>query len=250
MAFISSSTGRPVRAVLFDTFGTVVDWRTGVSDGVTSFAQQVGLPDLERQAEAFTDSWRAKYEPSMDPIRKGTREFTLLSQLHLENLRTTLQEFGIEPQALGLDLADLNRVWERLPSWPDSVTGIEALRRDFLVGPLSNANTALLARMAKFAHLPWDIIIGSDVTRHFKPQPSAYTQAAEVLEIDPGELMLAAAHNLDLEAARNAGLATAFVLRGQEFGPNQDQDLGAERDWDVTAASITELASLMCGRTP
>lgn len=242
MNFLSPSTNRTVRAVVFDTFGTVVDWRTGVTSGIRDFARGRGLHRLVHEAEAFADSWRAKYEPSIDPIRRGARPFTTLSRLHLESLQVTLREFGLDPEHVGSDLPELNRVWERLPPWPDSREGIEALARHVLVGPLSNGNTALLARMAKYAGIRWDVIVGSDVTRRYKPQPLAYLHAAEVLEIDPGELMLAAAHNDDLAAAREAGLATAFVLRPTEFGPHQSKDLRAEQNWDVDADSILDLA--------
>lgn len=239
--FQSPSTGRPVRAVLFDTFGSVVDWRSGVSAQIRNFA---ALNGITVDAEAFADAWRARYEPSMDPIRDEVRPFVPLRALHRENLDATAAQFGLD--LLPAQLEELNHAWERLPAWPDSREGLELLRTRFIVGPLSNGDTALLTRMAKNAGLPWDVIIGADVTRQYKPRPEAYLRTAAALDLDPGEVMLAAAHNYDLAAARRSGLATAFVHRPNEFGPAQTTDLLAESDWDVVASSIADLAAQLC----
>ena len=240
MAFISASTGHQIKAVLFDTFGTVVDWRSGVTRDVAAFAERHRLVDLD--AWAFADAWRAKYEPSMDPIRNGTRDFTPLDELHRESLITTLSEFGLDPSAYGDELDDLNAAWERLDPWDDSITGLTELARHVIIGPLSNANLALLLRMGLRAGLPWSVIIGSDVTRAYKPTREAYRNATHLLRLDPAEVMLAAAHNRDLAAAQRAGLATAFIPRPTEFGPSQTKDLDAEGDWDLICSSIVDLA--------
>lgn len=226
-----------VRAVLFDTFGTVVDWRSGITAAVRGTAAVYGGPG---DAEAFADAWRAKYEPSMDPVRQGLRQFTTLTRLHQENLTATLAEFGVDlPDP---EIERLTRAWERLPPWPDSIKGLTMLRRHYIIGPLSNGNLALLTRMAKHAGLPWDVIIGADVTRRYKPQPDAYLRAAALLELEPAQVMLAAAHNSDLAAARQAGFATAFVPRRTEFGVSQSTDLHAEADWDLIATDLVDLA--------
>ena len=205
----SPSTGRGVRAVLFDTFGTVVDWRTGVAREAAAFAAE---RRQELDAEAFADDWRAMYQPAMDAIRTGRRSFTKLDTLHRENLEQVLRRHGFDPEQLDAGtLEELNRSWHRLPPWPDSVEGLAAIRRRYIVGPLSNGNTSLLLDMARNAGLPWDVIIGSDMTRTYKPLPQAYLRTAEFLDLNPGEVMLAAAHNSDLQAARTAGLATAFI---------------------------------------
>lgn len=236
----SPSTGRPVRAVLFDTFGTVVDWRTGVAREVAAFAAAHGHT---LDAEAFADRWRALYQPAMEATRSGQRSFTKLDALHRENLDQALRQFGIDPDQVSSGiLADLNKSWHRLPAWPDSVEGLAAIRRHYIVGPLSNGNTSLLLDMARNAGLPWDVIIGSDMTGTYKPLPQAYLRTAEFLDLEPGEVMLAAAHNTDLHAARETGLATAFIARPTEHGPGQVADLAPEGDWDLVAASITELA--------
>ncbi|WJH25436.1 haloacid dehalogenase type II [Pseudarthrobacter defluvii] len=236
----SASTGRRVRAVLFDTFGTVVDWRTGVAREVAAFAAAHGHT---LDAEAFADHWRALYQPAMEAIRSGQRSFTKLDTLHRENLDEALRHYGINPDRLpGESLEELNKSWHRLPPWPDSVEGLAAIRRHYIVGPLSNGNTSLLLDMARNAGLPWDVIIGSDMTGTYKPLPEAYLRTAELLDLHPGEVMLAAAHNNDLRAAREAGLATAFIARPTEHGPGQVADLAPEGDWDLVASSISELA--------
>ncbi|WP_087872937.1 haloacid dehalogenase type II [Arthrobacter globiformis] len=239
----SPSTGREVRAVLFDTFGTVVDWRTGVARQAAAFAAEQGR---ELDAEAFADDWRALYQPAMEAIRTGTREFTTLDTLHRENLDQVLRRHGFDPERLGAEtLEELNKSWHRLPPWPDSVAGLAAIRRRYIVGPLSNGNTSLLLDMARSAGLPWDVIIGSDMTRTYKPLPQAYLRTAAFIDLSPGEVMLAAAHNNDLQAAREAGLATAFIARPMEYGPGQTADLAPEGNWDLSASGIPELADLL-----
>jgi 2-haloacid dehalogenase len=229
-----------VRAVLFDTFGTVVDWRSGVAREVAAFAAAHGDTF---DAEAFADRWRALYQPAMEAIRSGQRSFTKLDTLHRENLNEALRQHGVNPEQVPREtLEELNNSWHRLPAWPDSVEGLAAIRRHYIVGPLSNGNTSLLLDMARNAGLPWDVIIGSDMTGTYKPLAQAYLRTAEFLDLEPGEVMLAAAHNSDLRAARAAGLATAFVARPTEHGPSQVADLAPEGDWDLAASSITELA--------
>lgn len=236
----SPSTGRPVRAVLFDTFGTVVDWRTGVAREVAAFAAAHGHT---LDADAFADHWRALYQPAMDAIRSGQRGFTKLDILHRENLDAALRHHGINPDQVSREtLEELNKSWHRLPPWPDSVEGLAAIRPHYFVGPLSNGNTSLLLDMARNAGLPWDVIIGSDMTGTYKPLPQAYLRTAEFLDLEPGEVMLAAAHNSDLQAAREAGLATAFVARPTEHGPGQAVDLAPEGDWNLVASNIPGLA--------
>lgn len=235
--FRSPSTKKVVRAVMFDTFGSVVDWRRGIAEAVESTAERLGL-DLD--PHAFADAWRSRYQPSMQPIRDGLRPFTPLDQLHRENLIATLEEFDLAVPAA--EIEPLNKAWERLPPWPDSRPGLQMLKSRFVIGPLSNGNTALLVRMAKWGRLPWDVVIGADATGQYKPRPEPYLRTASILRIEPGELMLAAAHNDDLAAAREAGLATAFVARPREYGPHQTSDLRPLADWDVAAVSIVELA--------
>jgi 2-haloacid dehalogenase len=239
MTYVSPSTGRVIKAVLFDTFGSVVDWRSGVARDVAAFAER---HRINLDAVAFADAWRAKYEPSMEPIRNGSREFVPLDQLHLENLHATLLEFSLEAAYFeDAELADLNAAWERLDPWEDSVAGLAQLGKHVIVGPLSNANLALLLRMALRAKLPWTVIVGSDTTLAYKPTPEAYRKMAWILRLDPAEVMLAAAHNCDLAFARRAGLGTAFIPRPTELGAGQTQDLTAEGDWDLVCKTILDL---------
>jgi 2-haloacid dehalogenase len=239
-AFESPSTGLAIRAVLFDTFGTVVDWRAGISAAVAAFSE---LHHLGLDADDFADRWRGEYQPAMEPIRSGEREYTTLDRLHRENLDVTLRLAGHDPAAFEpAELGALAHSWRRLAPWPDAVEGLLALKREYVIGPLSNGNTALLLTMAKNGSLPWDVIVGSDMTRSYKPHPEAYLRTAALLDLQPGELMLAAAHNDDLAAARRAGLATAFLPRPTEHGPGQTVDLGPADDWDVVAADIRDLA--------
>ncbi len=201
--FRALSTGKIVRAVLFDTFGTVVDWRTGIAAAVREFSAAHGLA---LDPGAFADAWRGRYQPAMARVRCGERPFVLLDVLHRENLDDALRAHGVDPGALGQgELNELSRAWHFLPPWPDSVPGITRLKDGYVVGPLSNGNTALLLDMAKAAGLPWDLILGSDVTRAYKPDPAAYRGPAEYLGVDPGEIMLVAAHSADLAGARAAG---------------------------------------------
>jgi 2-haloacid dehalogenase len=178
----------------------------------------------------------------MEPVRNGSREFVPLDQLHLENLHATLAEFGLNSADFDdRDLADLNAAWERLDPGEDSAAGLAELGKHVIVGPLSNANLALLLRMALRAKLPWTVIVGSDATRAYKPTMEAYRNMAWMLRLDPGEVMLAAAHNCDLTFAQRAGLGTAFIPRPTELGVGQTKDLTAEGDWDLVCANILEL---------
>jgi 2-haloacid dehalogenase len=230
-----------VQAVLFDVFGTVVDWRTGIADAVREFAAEHGLAVAP---ERFADAWRRSYVPSMARVRAGERPFASLDVLHRENLEEALAESGINPNDFAPGVLDrLARAWHFLPPWPDSVAGIAELKRRYIVGPLSNGNTSLLLDMAKAAGLPWDLILGSDVTRAYKPDPVAYRGPAGFLGIEPAEIMLVAAHPADLTGARAAGLATAYVSRPAEYGERSGGDATLTGDWDVAATSITGLAA-------
>ena len=188
-----------VQAVLFDTFGAVVDWRSGVT---ASVQQTADIHHVPLDAAAFADAWRANYEPSMRPIRTGDRPFTRLSRLHRENLTATLAEFGLDITPNEVDR--LNHAWQRLAPWPDSVEGLRLLKQRYIIGPLSNGDTALHTRLAKYASLSWDVIIGADLTRRYKPQPEAYFRAAAILDLAPSAVMLVAAQNYDLAVARQA----------------------------------------------
>lgn len=229
-----------VKALVFDVFGTVVDWRSGVAREMAQFLSAIGRDDLD--PFALADAWRRRYQPAMEECRSGRRPFTRLDVLHRENLEAMLADHGVTGVAAA-ELDALNLAWHRLDPWPDVALGLHRLKRRFFLAPLSNGNIALLANMAKRARIPWDAILGAEPVQAYKPQPEAYLRTAELLAIRPEELCLAAAHNNDLAAARRAGLATAFVPRPTEHGPGQTIDLTPEQEWDCVAADFVDLAA-------
>ncbi len=229
-----------VRTLVFDVFGTVVDWRSGVARELAPFLAAIGRDDLD--PFALADAWRRRYQPAMEECRAGRRPFTRLDVLHRENLEATLADHGITGIA-SAELDELNLAWHRLDPWPDVLLGLHRLRRRFFLAPLSNGNIALLANMAKRARIPWDAILGAEPVRAYKPQREAYLRTAELLAMRPEEVCLVAAHNGDLRAARAAGLRTAFIPRPTEHGPGQAIDLVAEDPWDWVATDFVDLAA-------
>ena len=227
-----------VKALVFDTFGTVVDWRSGVARALAPFLVAHGRPDLD--AFALADAWRRRYQPAMEECRTGRRPFTRLDVLHRENLELMLADHGVTAAAADLDA--LNLAWHALDPWPDVLLGLHRLRRRYFLAPLSNGNILLLANMAKRAGIPWDAVLGAEPVRAYKPQREAYTRTAEILALAPAEVCLVAAHNGDLRAARAAGLATCFVFRRGEHGPGQTADLTAEDPWDCVCEDFVGLA--------
>ncbi len=231
-----------VKAIVFDVFGTVVDWREGVARDAAPFLARHGRGDIDPRG--FADAWRRRYQPAMEECRTGRRPFTRLDVLHRENLELVLRDHGLDPARIGeAELADLNLAWHRLDPWPEAVAGLTRLKRKYIIAPLSNGNIALMLDMAKRAGLPWDAILGAEVAQAYKPQPEAYLRTAEVLGIRPEELCLGAAHNGDLAAARRCGLKTAFVPRPAEHGPGQTTDLEPAQAWDVVARDFQDLAA-------
>ena len=227
-----------VKALTFDVFGTVVNWR----DSVAREAKAILAPKgYAIDWHDFADKWRARYQPAMAKVRSGERPWTRLDDLHRENLVELLPEFGISGLAKG-EIDHLNRAWHRLDGWPDTVEGLTRLKRKYILVTLSNGNVALMVNMAKNAGLPWDAILGAETARAYKPQPEAYDRTADLLGLQPGECMMVAAHNGDLVAAQGRGFRTAFVSRPLEHGPNKTRDLRAEHDFDVTADSFIDLA--------
>ena len=227
-----------VKALTFDVFGTVVDWRNGITEEGRALGRDKGI---EIDWEAFADAWRGQYQPSLARVRDGEVPWTNLDSLHRASLDALLEEFGIEDLAEP-DKDALNRAWHRLPPWPDSVEGLTLLKRKYILATLSNGNVALLVNMARNAGLPWDAILGTELARHYKPQPQAYLVTAELLDLAPHECMMVAAHNDDLVAAAALGFRTAFVRRPTEYGPDQQTDLEAEHDFDVIGESFVDLA--------
>lgn len=232
---------RDVKFLGFDVFGTVVDWRSGVARELAPFLARHGAGALD--AHAVADAWRGQYQPSMERIRSGAREWVRLTVLHRENLETVLRAHGVDPQGVPApELAELSDAWERLDPWPDSVAGLTRLKTAFPIGALSNANFALMMNLSRFGALPWDIVLGAEATRSYKPQPRTYTGAAEILGLRPDQVALVAAHHSDLAAARACGLRTIFIHRPLERGPDRAADLRAAQNWDMEADSFIGLA--------
>ena len=227
-----------VKALTFDVFGTVVDWRSSIIEEGRALGRS---KNIEADWVAFADAWRGRYQPSMARVRDGKMPWANLDNLHSASLDALLQEFGIA----GLDEHEIdafNRAWHRLNPWPDSVAGLSRLKKKYILATLSNGNVALLVNMAKKAGLPWDAILGAEVTKHYKPQPECYLLSAQLLDLAPHECMLVAAHNGDLLAAGALGFRTAFVGRPREYGPDQQADLQAEHPFDIVSESFADLA--------
>jgi 2-haloacid dehalogenase len=217
-----------VKALVFDVFGTVVDWRGSIIREVRGLAR---ARKLDLDPEAFADAWRAGYQPAMAKVRSGKLGWTKIDALHRMILDDLLKRFAVR----GLKEAEidhLNRVWHRLRPWPDSRAGLKALKKHRIIGTLSNGNVSLLANMAKAGGLPWDCIFSGELFHHYKPDPETYLGACELLSLEPAQVMMVAAHKNDLFAAKSCGLATAFVRRPLEFGPGVKKDLKAERVFD------------------
>ncbi len=231
-------------ALLFDTFGTIVDWRASLIDELTAFGLKRGI---KADWAGLVDAWRGAYVPSMDEVRQGQRPWTKLDDLHRASLDRLVEKFGITGLSEA-ELCHINRGWHRLHPWPDSVPGLTRLKQHFIIAPLSNGNVSLLLNMAKYSGLPWDMIVGSDLFHHFKPDRETYLGACELLDLEPGQVMLCAAHNDDLRMARSLGLGTAFIARPAEYGPHQCRDFAADEAWDIIATSVENLADQLAER--
>ena len=231
-----------VKALVFDVFGTVVDWRGSVAREGAEFAERNGISGVDWHT--FADEWRAMYGPSMNRVRSGELPWTRLDDLHRMSLDALLARYGIESPSED-ERERFNKAWHRLDGWPDSPTGLARLKTRYVIATLSNGNVALLTNMAKYAGLPWDCILSAEIARHYKPDPETYLMAADILCLRPDEVMMTAAHKNDLKAAREQGLRTAFVPRPMERGPRAEVDTSAE-DWiDVVASDFEDLADKM-----
>lgn len=230
-----------IRALLFDVFGTVVDWRTSVAREVEALASAHGMG---LDGGDFADRWRARYGPAMEEVRAGRRPFVPLDVLHRENLDGVVGDLGISAFT-SAELDELNLAWHRLDPWSDSVEGVTRLKSRFIVGTQSNGNIALMVDMAKRAGLPWDVILGAEVTGHYKPSPPSYSEACRLLALPPEQCMLVAAHNADLAAAREScGMRTAFISRPLEYGPHRPYPGAAKPNaaYDYVANDLVDLA--------
>jgi len=242
MAVPTNSLG--VKALIFDVFGTVVDWRGSIIREGEQWGRE---KNLQIDWGKFADRWRAGYGPSMEKVRKGELPWTKLDMLHRMILDQLLVEFNIT----GLteeEKEHWTNVWHRLTPWPDAVEGLTRLKKNFIIATLSNGNVSLLVEMAKFAGLPWDTVFGADLFHHYKPDREVYLGAVELLSMKPSEVMMTAAHPMDLRAAQGCGLRTGYVPRPQEAGPNPAlRPAGAappaSDSFDVVATDFIDLAA-------
>jgi 2-haloacid dehalogenase len=226
-----------VEVLAFDVFGTLVDWRSSV-------AREVRTLQLDTDAEAFADAWRAKYGPSMERVRRGELPWTKLDDLHRRSLDELLAELGLE--LAEEERAQLNLAWHRLDPWPDVVPALERLRRRFLLVPLSNGNVRLQVDLARHAGFRWDAVLGAEVVRAYKPDPRTYRSVGELLDVPPEHVALVAAHPGDLRAAASHGLRTVYVSRPLEHGPAAERPLARELDaFDLAVGDLLELAAAL-----
>ena len=227
-----------VKALVFDVFGTVVDWRGSLIREGRLLGRR---KKLKVDWEGFADAWRAGYRPAMARVRSGELPWTKIDDLHRMILDDLLAKFGIRGLAEE-EIVHLNHAWHRLEPWPDAKAGLGKLKRRHVIATLSNGNVALLVDMAKNAGLHWDCILSAEVVRHYKPDPETYLGAADLLGVRPVELMMVAAHKDDLHAARACGLKTAFVARAREYGRGRTADVSRDPAFDVHARDFNDLA--------
>src|SRR5262245_45065325 len=233
----------PVNALVFDVFGTVVDWRGSIIREGELLGKRKGI-DVDWVA--FADAWRGGYQPAMQRVRSGQIPWTNIDGLHRLILNDLLRQFGIK----GLseeEIDHFNRAWHRLWPWPDSVGGLHRLKSRYIVSTLSNGNVSLLTNMGKYAGLPWDCILSAELFGHYKPDPEVYQGAARLLGPAPGQVMMVAAHVDDLMAAKKLGLRTALVTRPLEFGGKRKADTAEDGEGkvDVIASDFMDLAAKM-----
>lgn len=227
-----------IKLLVFDVFGTVVDWWSSVIAEGEGLGKAKGLTI---DWTAFADAWRSIYRPYMDKVQNGELPWTKLDDLHRVMLAETLKQFAIH------DLSDdekenLNRVWHRLTPWPDAVPGLQRLKSRFVIAPLSNGNISLLTNMAKHAGLPWDCILSAENVRRYKPDPSVYLLAPQLFDLKPEQVMMVAAHEHDLQSARRHGLRTAYVHRPLEHGPGKASELPPKDRYEIVANDFLDLA--------
>ncbi|MGH8750087.1 MAG: haloacid dehalogenase type II [Burkholderiales bacterium] len=228
-----------VKALTFDVFGTVVDWRGSIIREGRALSRAKGI---KCNWPRFADAWRAGYAPAMDQVRRGELPWTNIDALHRRVLERLLDEFKVS----GLNEAEkenFNRAWHRLKPWPDAVRGLKRLRKKFILATLSNGNMSLLTHMAKHADLPWDCILSAELVRHYKRDREVYLMAANLLDLQPQEIMMVAAHKDDLLAAKNTGFRTAWVQRPREFGSKHVFDSSPDAAFDISAADFNDLAA-------
>ncbi|HMX17267.1 MAG TPA: haloacid dehalogenase type II [Rhodocyclaceae bacterium] len=233
---------RRISAVVFDVFGTLVDWRSGIAREVRGHLAPLGI-DIDWQA--FADAWRAQYQPAMEEVRSGRLPYSKLDRLHRRNLDVVLKNLGLD-RVDETVRANLNLAWHRLDAWPDVPEGLRRLRERFRIAPCSNGNISLMVDLARRNRFPWDAILGAELARDYKPRAGVYLAAAEAFDLAPAETLMVAAHSDDLAAAAAAGLRTAFIARPDELGPGSGESVPAVAV-DFAAPDLPTLADRLPG---
>lgn len=229
-----------IKALFFDVFGTLVDWRSSIARGAEPILFPLGHTI---DAASFADAWRAEYQPAMQTIRAGGRGYVKLDVLHRENLDAILPRFGLE--RLGRDAkAELNLIWHRLDAWPDVPAGLAALKKRFILSPMSNGNISLMVDLARHNVLPWDAILGAEIARDYKPKREVYLAGCAALDLEPAECLMVACHSSDLAAAASSGLKTAHIARPDEHGPGKGET-GPSVPVDFAALDLLHLSQLL-----
>jgi 2-haloacid dehalogenase len=229
-----------VKALFFDVFGTVVDWRASIARESKTI---LGSRGYALDWLAFADAWRAEYQPGMEEVRSGRIPFSRLDVIHRRMLERIRPKFGLEKIEESV-LQELNLAWHRLDAWPDSTQGLHRLRHRFLIAPVSNGNISLMVDLARRNDFRWDAILGAEIAGDYKPKPRVYLAAAEALSLPPGQCMMVAAHSGDLKSAAAVGLRTAHVARPDEHGPGTGE-VKPTVPVDVAAGSLLELADIL-----
>jgi 2-haloacid dehalogenase len=229
-----------IKALTFDVFGTVVDWRSSIIREGEALGRAKGIA---LDWAEFADAWRRLYPAMLVKVRTGELPWTSLDDLHRIALDQLLLQFGITTLSPE-EIEDFNLAWHRLDPWPDVLAGMTRLRKQYILAALSNGNVSLIVNMAKRAGLPWDAVLGAEMARHYKPDPEAYLTTADMLGLEPSQCLMVAAHYTDLNAARGTGFRTCYVWRRQELGPkNPKNDLPAEHGIDMVVEDFAELAT-------
>ena len=229
-----------VKALFFDVFGTLVDWRGSIASEARAALAPLGIV---ADGEAFADAWRGQYQPAMQEVRCGRLPFSKLDHLHRRNLDVVLKNFGLD-HVDEATRTNLNLAWHRLAAWPDVKEGLSRLRRKFRIAPCSNGNISLMVDLARCNGFEWDAILGAELARDYKPKPGVYLSAAAAFDCQPDETLMVAAHSADLAAAAAAGLGTVFVARPDERGLGKGES-SASTPVDLSVKSLTELADLL-----
>jgi len=238
LANAQPSVADSVQALVFDVFGTVVDWRASIIREGQLLAARKGY---EIDWGEFADRWRSGYGPAMNKVRTGELPWTKIDDLHRMILDELVLEFGLTGMTEA-ELDHFNRAWHRLSPWPDTVAGLNRLKTKYIITTLSNGNVSLLTNMAKNAGLPWDAVLSAELAGHYKPDPEAYLKAADLLSLQPQQVLMVAAHPGDLRAAARTGLRTAYVIRPLERGPGRPVDRNPDGEFDCTAEDFLDLA--------